>query len=189
MKNNIKGFTLLELVVVIALIITMVTVFLGGPPPNPHRHVDATIRAIQTAAQTAIYDADARGGEIIFTANTDIDGEIRGVFRAISGNAGTTTTSIFEAQQIVDLRNGVTWGAGEAENGPRGEDVSDGQIPGTIRCHAINGCNLGGEAALVYYITHVREPKAVAAMTITTDGIVEVFKYIPATDTWTREIR
>jgi type II secretory pathway pseudopilin PulG len=175
---------MIEVLVVALVIVALTAVALAPNRENPHRLVYRQAQQLRARITEAVARAEARGGDALLLADASISAGARGSFLAASDTAGIPEAEI-AAREWTPLASGTQWGAGSAVSGPLGDSV--GGIPRLVRCSAGGGCDVGARGALTYYVTHAREPSAVAALVLTPDGIAHLYRYLPATDSWSTE--
>ncbi len=170
----------------VALVLVVLTaVALAPNRENPHRLVHHQAQQLRARITEAVARAEARGGDALLLADAAVSGDARGSFLASSDTAGVPEAEIV-GREWLPLGAETQWGAGSATLGPLGDSV--GGVPRLVRCAAARGCGVGARGALTYYVTHARDPSAVAAVVLTPDAIAHLYRYVPASDAWTTEV-
>jgi hypothetical protein len=172
---------MIEVMVVALVIVALTAVALAPNRENPHRLVYHQAQQLRARISEAVSRADGRGGDALLLAHASSSG---GSFLAASDTTGVQEAEI-AGREWMPLGAGTQWGAGSATTGPLGDSV--GGVPRLVRCSAGHGCGVGARGALTYYITHARDPSAVAAVVLTPDGIAHLYRYLPAADAWSTE--
>lgn len=180
------GFTLVEVMVVAMIVVALTSVALAANRENPHRLVYHTAQQIRAHASQAVGISEAEGGDALLVADAAVAGEVRGSFLAAAGAPGLTEADV-AGRETSPLVDGVQWGAGSAVLGPLGDSARGGPVPRLVRCAAGRGCNVGLRGTVTYYLTHARDASAVAAVVLTPDGIPHLYRYLPASASWTTE--
>lgn len=183
-----QGFTLIELVVVLLVVLLLGTALLHGPKYGSPRDVHAAAQLMRAEMQRAIARAEAMQGEAVFYVDPAIVGEDRGGFVALAGPAGTTRDTLsVPAAARSGLRSGAQWGSGNVSTAPDGG--APRPMPGTIRCQVGRPCTVNGRDRVVLYLTHARNPHAVDAVVLWPDLTVQLLHYQPGTGRWIAELR
>ena len=179
------GFTLIELVVVLVVVMILGAALLRGPRPGSARTVHAAAQLVRAEMLRAIARADALEGEVVFYVDPAVDGQSRGGFIALAGPPGTTRDTLAGSppEERTGLRGGTQWGWGSVTVGPDG--LPPTRMPGTIRCRVGRACTPGGSDHVVLYLTHARSPETVDAVILWSDLTVQLLHYQPATGRWT----
>lgn len=181
------GFTVLELVLVVAIVGIALLAVQAGPPPNAYRRVQASAREVAASIENALANAEARQGDAVLYADVSVLDDQRGRFRAIYGEEDVDSVGMGELGWIA-LFDGPQWGVGMATVGPLDDSLADRRIPAEVRCR-MRACELGDSVIVVYYLTHAKEPRAVGAVTLTEQGVVQTYTWEPATAAWHMEAR
>lgn len=175
-----RGFTLLEFIAVIVIVIVGLGLYMRVPDSNQHRLVQGTAHDLQAAMQAALEQAEQKGEQAVFYVDVTPTAGRYGKFLAISGPPGVDSVG---AIGWIEFTTDVQWSTGAATTGPMGDAV--GPLPAEIRCSGRN-CYLGGSDFVTYYVGHRKNPLSVSAVVLTTEGILQLFRYKPATNTWER---
>lgn len=175
------GYTLVELLAVLALAGVLAAVHLRGPPFDPFARVAEASREIEAGILSARAEALAAEGEYVVLVEPGSLGDVRGRILAAAMLEGTDTVGADLGW--IELRRGVLWGLGSAETGLLGEEPDIALLPAAVRCDA-DSCDTGGERTVVYYLTHARQPAAAAAVTLNSWGDVSRFTYDPGARAW-----
>jgi type II secretory pathway pseudopilin PulG len=184
------GFTLIELVVVLLVVMLLGSALLHGPRHGSPRDVHAAAQLVRAEMRRAIARADAIQGEAVFYIDPSVVGPSRGGFTALAGPEGTTRDTLSGTSAAAarsGLLNGAQWGSGNATTAPDGG--SPLQIPGTIRCRVGRPCTINGKDRVVLYLTHARNPDAVDAVVLWSDLTVHLLHFQPGTGRWISELR
>lgn len=179
-----RGFSLLEMTLVVTLILVAVGAYLRGGQANPHELVGHAAREIVASMQQALAEASTTGGDAVFYVDVNQEGDRRGKFLAIAGAAGVDSLDLNLGW--IDLMDGVQWTNGTASVSPTGEPITP--TPATVRCEG-RECWLGDADYTAYYIGHLRNPRAVAAILLTHEGAVQIFRFSQGESRWEREVR
>jgi hypothetical protein len=175
---------MIEAMVVALVLVALTSVALASNRENPHRLVYHQAQQLRARISEAVSRAEASGGDALLLADASFTGDTRGRFLAASDTAGVAETEV-ASREWTALTAGTQWGKGSAASGPLG-DTTDG-VPRLVRCSAGRGCAMGARGALTYYLTHARDPSAVAAVVLTPDGIAQPYRYIPGAAAWSTE--
>ncbi|CAA9353574.1 MAG: hypothetical protein AVDCRST_MAG68-3841 [uncultured Gemmatimonadetes bacterium] len=175
---------MIEAMVVALVLVALTSVALASNRENPHRLVYHQAQQLRARITEAVSRAEARGGDALLLADASFAGDSRGRFLAAPDTAGVPETEV-AGREWTPLGAGTQWGAGSAVSGPLGDSTAG--VPRLVRCPAGGGCAVGTRGALTYYLTHARDPSAVAAVVLTPDGIAHLYRYLPGTSTWSTE--
>lgn len=178
------GFTMIEVMVVALVLVALTAVALAPNRENPHRLVYRQAQQLRARISEAVSRAEARGGDALLLADASLSGGARGSYLTASDTAGVSEAEV-AGREWTPLAAGTQWGVGSAVTGPLGDSV--GGIPRLVRCSAGRGCGVGANGALTYYVTHARDPSAVAALVLTPDGTAHLYRYLPAAAAWSTE--
>lgn len=175
---------MIEALVVALVLVALTSVALASNRESPHRLVYHQAQQLRARIAEAVSRADARGGDALLLADASFAGDARGRFLAASDSAGVPEAEV-AAREWTPLVAGTQWGAGSAAAGPLGDATAG--VPRLVRCSAGRGCAVGTRGTLTYYLTHARDPSAVAAVVLTPDGIAHLYRYLPSADGWSTE--
>ena len=180
------GFTIIEVMVVALIIVGLTSVALASNRESPHRLVYHAAQQLRAQASQAILEADAQSGDAFLLASAAVAGQVRGSFLATVDTQNAPESEVM-GRVWTPLADGVQWGGGDAALGPLGDSVGGGNVPLSVRCPAGRGCLLGLRGTATYYLTHARDASAVSAVVLTPEGIVHLYRYLPAAAAWTTE--
>jgi type II secretory pathway pseudopilin PulG len=184
LRDPRAGFTIIEAMVVALVLVALTSVALASNRENPHRLVYHQAQQLRARIAEAVSRAEASGGDALLLADASFTGDARGRFLAASDTAGIAETEV-ASREWTPFTAGTQWGAGSAVTGPLGDATAG--VPRLVRCSAGRGCAMGARGALTYYLTHARDPSAVAAVVLTPDGTAHLYRYLPHTGVWSTE--
>lgn len=176
------GFTLIEVLVVMVVVLVASTLWLRGPRQVSPRQVHGQAQRIRAVMLRALAEAEGVGGDAVFYVDPAVSGQHRGRFMALSGPPGTTRDTLPTDSGWVDLAEEVQWGWGSVTAGPDGAPPV--RMPGTIRCTREAGCDLAGREHATLYLTHARDSLSVGAVVLARGGNVQLLHYRPGSRTW-----
>lgn len=177
-----QGFTLLELVIAMFIILLGLGIWMKGTHTVSPRVVHSPAQIVRTRMVESLARMHSHGGDAVFYVDPATSGDVRGRFLAVAGPVGIDRTTPGAAEAWVDLTGGAQWGWGSASAAPSGGAPSG--IPGTVRCNAHTGCELGALDRVTYYLTHNRDPWVVEAIVLTKDMDVQLYHYQNGTGRW-----
>ncbi|HEX7242464.1 MAG TPA: prepilin-type N-terminal cleavage/methylation domain-containing protein [Longimicrobiaceae bacterium] len=182
------GFTLIELMAVMLVVLIATSLWLRGPQPVSPRQVHGYAQLVRAGMTRALAEAGGRQGDAVFYLDPAVVGGRRGRFLALAGPAGTTRDTLpADHDGWLELLEDVQWGWGSAAAGPDGAPPA--RMPGTIRCTADGGCDLGGREQATLYLTHARDSLSVEAVVLSRGGNVQIFHFQAGTRRWTPSLQ
>lgn len=178
------GFTLVEMMGSLLLVIAIGSMIYAAPKPSPQRDAGEAVRRMRAMLVAALADAELEGGEVVVRAEAAPSGERSGRFIALAGPAGVTLSDD-PAADWVELTRGVVWRAGTATTDPLGA-ATDGRVPGTVRCSA-ESCETGTAEYVTWFVGHARGARVAWALVLTRERDVQLFRWEHASSTWKTE--
>lgn len=179
-----RGYTLVEVMGAILLVILAGSMFMGAPRPVPEKQAGDAVRVMRAALEAALADSEAEGGDVEVRADAVRSGDPGGRFLALAGPQGVTVGGVPGAEWL-ELREGVVWRPGTADTDPAGVPT-DGRIPGTVRCTA-GECETGAADYVVYYVGHSRAERVGWALVLHRTREVQLFRWEHAAGAWKSE--
>lgn len=176
-----SGMTLIEVVFALLIVLTVMAALHRGPPPDSSREVMSEARMIRGMMLAALARAEAEQGEAVFYADATRVADVGGRFLAVAGPTGVDSLTATALWHI--LKRGVQWSSGQATATPFGEPLTDARIPAAVRCGA-GGCGLGEREVVTYYVSHRFDGRAVAALTVTPEGSVQLYQRNASSGGW-----
>jgi prepilin-type N-terminal cleavage/methylation domain-containing protein len=176
-----NGFTLVEMLAVLLLVVILASQFLSAPRPSGARAAGDAAAQIRAMLTAALANADLEGSDVVIRADPDSTASRSGRFIAWEGPPGVAVPTDTLAGWV-DLQEGVAWRAGTAALDPMGVPT-DGKVPGTVRCTAAE-CETGAADYVVYYVGHVRATAASWALVLTRSRTVVLYRWDPARSAW-----
>ncbi|HEX8695579.1 MAG TPA: hypothetical protein VF746_24410 [Longimicrobium sp.] len=179
-----NGFTLVEMMGALLLVIVIGSLFLAAPRPSPRAEAGDAARRIRAMLTAALAEAELDGGEVIVRAEAVAAEGRSGRFLALSGPPGVMPEDD-PAADWVELADGVVWRAGTASADPAGVPT-DGRVPGSVRCTA-EACETGAADHVVYFVGHARSARVSWALVLTRERAVQLFRWDATSNTWKTE--
>lgn len=180
-SNPSRGFTVIELMMVVLVIGflagTALTIARRKPVAQLNDQVEAIARMIDEVKAEAISTASQAN----FFFGTNGQGAYFASIRSEPNSIVSLPTS-----RIENVGPGIIFGKGSAKHGPLGDPLAAASaMPSSmVVCDAWNRCDLGGEVVVTYYFQSETDPKMVAALTISRNGMVRSWKFNPDNGSW-----
>lgn len=181
-----NGFTLIEALGAILLLIAIATLMFSAPRPSPQRASGDAALLMRAMLSAALADAEVDGGDVIVKAESTPADEPAGRFLALAGPVGVTPADD-PAADWIELTGGVVWRAGTAAADPMGRPT-DGKVPGTVRC-TVDACGTGTPDYVVYFVGHSRSERVSWALVLTRERDVHLLRWSDRSQTWESEPR
>ena len=179
-----NGFTLVETMGAVLLLIVIGSLFLAAPRPSPRAEAGDAARAMRAMLAAALAEAELEGGEVIVRAEAEARAGRSGRFLALAGAPGVVPEDD-PAADWVELTGGVVWRAGTASADPVGVPT-DGRVPGSVRCSA-ESCETGAADHVVYFVGHARAARVSWALVLTRERAVQLFRWDAISNLWKTE--
>lgn len=176
-----NGFTLIEVMGAVLLVIVIGSLFLAAPRPSPSAEAGDAARHMRAMLTASLAAAELDGGEVIVRADAVSTGTRDGRFLALAGPPGVVPGDD-PAADWVELTGGVRWRAGTATLDPEGVPT-DGRVPGSVRCSA-EACETGALDHVVYFVGHARGARVSWALVLTRDRDVQLFRWDATSNAW-----
>jgi type II secretory pathway pseudopilin PulG len=178
--GDTSGFTVLEIVVVLAILAFATGAFLASTRPSTERVVDEATRIFAAHLESGLARARAQEQDAAIAVRS---GTSDRRYVILLGTPPPSPTSV-AASDWTELPEGVLWSAGDAVRTPFGATISSPPpLPALVDCTS-ERCAVPGRDAALYYLTHEKDPAIVGAVSLSYDGSVQVYRYHSGSRTW-----
>jgi prepilin-type N-terminal cleavage/methylation domain-containing protein len=178
-----RGFTLVELLIVISVIAILTLSVFFAPSQSPRRSVDDAARNLQMDLSSSLSLSLLRGEDVAVTFDPGGGSEARGRW-VIQRIAGGDPFPVPTDSAWTSLEAGVTFMVGNATVAPTGAALGDALPRATFLCDASGTCDLGGDAQNVFYLGHVDDPDVLSALVVTASARVSRYTWNATTGAW-----
>lgn len=179
--GNTAGYTSLEILVVLIVLAVAVAGYVALQRPPQILPLEMAASRLAGEIARAREEAVAREGEALIAARPDHH------YAAQAGPESSLALAAIPAEEWQPLPDELAWGSGSATADPFGG--APAAIPAQVFCDSDGSCGTPAGSAAIYTIHSPREPARAAAVTLETDGSVQIWLWRDGTSTWSAAAR